>query len=105
MLFAFTKDKKWHSEYLKAKSAYPNLAKKNPEGIAYAITCILEEAMGIVTITIPKEKMADLGPALSQKPHRPIIVKATSSKECELVVGKNNFRTKTVRDALDLLFS
>ena len=56
MLFAFTKDKKWHSEYLKAKSAYPNLAKKNPEGIAYAITCILEEAMGIVTITIPKRK-------------------------------------------------
>ena len=105
LLLVFTGEQRWKTEYLKARAAYPKIAQKNPEGIAYALSAISEEATGIAEITIPRKYSDETLNELAQHPHRSCIVRIDDSEQqCLLEVGGNCFSYKTVKEAFEALF-
>ena len=76
-LHVMTKDKRWKEEYRDARSAYLNIAKKNPEAISYALTAITEESVGIVEVTAPSQARDEIFNILGEYPHRPTLFKFT----------------------------
>lgn len=79
-LFQLTKEKKWEAVYLEARSAYPNIVKRNPEGVSYALTSITEETVGLVKVTAPRNTRDEIFKTIAMHPYRPIFYKFSDTR-------------------------
>ena len=57
-LHHLSRDRKWRVEFEENLAGYVLLARKAPDGIANALTAICEDAIGILTITMPQSKLS-----------------------------------------------
>ena len=64
---------------MEARSAFTNLAKRNPEGVSYALTSITEETVGLVKVTAPNSSKEEIFDTIGTHPYRPIIYKFTNT--------------------------
>ncbi|MDG1137915.1 MAG: thioredoxin domain-containing protein [Opitutales bacterium] len=104
-LYQFTKNKKWEAEYLEARSAFPNLAKRNPEGVSYALTSITEETVGLVKVTAPNSSKEEIFDTIGTHPYRPIIYKFTNtSSKIEIEVKEHIEEVSNTENLMKKLF-
>lgn len=107
-LHHLTGNKIWLKEFNSAKSAYPNLCKKAPQGIGHALTAITEKAVGLCTIKCSPEEIDNLMRDVSKKPYRPIFLKTIpkgTNKDADLIVEDRLIGKSTDPKALiDLLY-
>ena len=66
--------------YLEARSAYPNIVKRNPEGVSYALTSITEETVGIVKVTAPRNTRDEIFKTIAMHPYRPMFYKFSDTR-------------------------
>jgi uncharacterized protein len=76
-----TGEPRWFREFSKARAAYPNLARRVPQGIGHALAALGEQAIGIAVIKIKDAPIEPLVEILRQKPYRLIHLRTTEAAE------------------------
>jgi uncharacterized protein YyaL (SSP411 family) len=78
-LHHLSRDRKWRVEFEENLAGYVLLARKAPDGIANALTAICEDAIGILTITMPQSKLSYEN--ISKIPSRPCFLSTQENLE------------------------
>ena len=78
-LHHLSRDRKWRVEFEENLAGYALLARKAPDGIANALTAICEDAIGILTITMPQSKLSYEN--ISKIPSRPCFLSTQENLE------------------------
>ena len=104
-LSELTENSQMKIELGEAKNAYSNLLSKSPTGLAWALTALSEDAVGIVTIASNHFSKDTIG-TISSKPHRPIYFRSDNSiKNTKVYLnGKIALTTQSVEEALDSIY-
>ena len=106
LLHQHTKKEKWKNAYFQARSGYSNIVKKNPEGIAHALTSISETTIGIPTLLVSESILPEAFKKLGDTPHRPILLKLTQNGEpCILELGYTQYKMNSISEAFETLFA
>ena len=98
-LHQLTGEERWFRKFSEARAAYPNLARRVPQGIGHALAALAEQAIGITVIKIKDAPVEPLVEVIRQKPYRLVHLRITEDAEqptgYQLCVGtecKETFR-------------
>ena len=105
LLYQHTKKEKWKTEYLQARKGYSNIVKKDPEGIAHALTTISETTIGIPTLSVPEVAIAETFQKLGDTPHRPILIDLSENEDAFILeLGDTRYEMNSISEAFETLF-
>lgn len=91
-LYHLTGKNKWYNEYNESISAYTQLARNAPAGVSYALSAICEDAIGIITLEIPRDQCKEMMELLSCATNRKVFINPTNKEidNIQLKVGNEN---------------
>ena len=105
LLHQHTKKEKWKIEYLQARAGYSNIVKKDPEGMAHALTSISETTIGIPTLFVSESALPEAFQKLGDTPHRPILLDLSENEDAFILeLGDTRYEMNSISEAFETLF-
>lgn len=105
LLSSFTQSKEWELEYIEARTAFPKLALNSPESIAYALTAITEETVGIPVLEINLDEKSETLKKISEHPHRLLILKEDNAKINQIKIKGESIKVENIDQLWKVLFN